>query len=130
MRILEHYPTVDAADIETEAAFWAALLGGEVADADAEGADAARWRDVVVGGRTVLGIQRADDHVPPTWPADGVPLQMHLDLYVERAELTAAVEEAIALGARSLQAPEDPSASSGFHVLADPAGHPFCLCWD
>ena len=24
---------------------------------------------------------------------------------------------------------DDPTASEGFQVYADPAGHPFCLCW-
>jgi len=32
-------------------------------------------------------------------------------------------------GRALLQAAEDLSATSGFQVYADPAGHPFCLCW-
>jgi predicted enzyme related to lactoylglutathione lyase len=52
---------------------------------------------------------------------------MHLDLYVE--DIAAAHEEAVGIGARLLQAAEDLSATSGFQVYADPAGHPFCLCW-
>jgi hypothetical protein len=44
-------------------------------------------------------------------------------------DLQAAHDEAIALGARFLQAAEDLSTSDGFQVYADPAGHPFCLCW-
>jgi hypothetical protein len=34
----------------------------------------------------------------------------------------------MALGARLLQA-ADLTSRSGFQVYADPAGHPFCLCW-
>jgi hypothetical protein len=35
----------------------------------------------------------------------------------------------LALGGRVLQATADPGAAEGFQVDADPAGHPFCLCW-
>jgi hypothetical protein len=35
----------------------------------------------------------------------------------------------IGLGARLLKAADDPNAEQGFQVYADPAGHPFCLCW-
>ena len=52
---------------------------------------------------------------------------MHLDLWV--GDLPAAHKEAIALGARLLKAADDPAAAEGFQVYADPAGHPFCLCW-
>jgi hypothetical protein len=33
------------------------------------------------------------------------------------------------LGGRLLKAADDPAAASGAQVYADPAGHPFCLCW-
>jgi hypothetical protein len=58
----------DAADLDAESNFWAALLGGSV---------------------------------------------VHLDLHVDD------------LGS----AHDDPTAEEGFQVYADPAGHPFCLCW-
>jgi predicted enzyme related to lactoylglutathione lyase len=63
--------------------------------------------------------------VAPQWP-DGEPQQIHLDLYVD--DIAAAHAAAMALGARVLQAAEL-TAPSGFQVYADPAGHPFCLCW-
>jgi len=44
------------------------------------------------------------------------------------ADIVAADEEARRLGAVVLQK-ADMSAPSGFVVYADPAGHPFCLCW-
>ena len=53
--------------------------------------------------------------------------QLHLDLWVD--DLTAAHEQAISLGARLLQAADDPEAAEVFQVYADPAGHPFCLGW-
>jgi predicted enzyme related to lactoylglutathione lyase len=44
-------------------------------------------------------------------------------------DAAAAHDEAVALGARLLQAADDLASGSGFQVYADPAGHPFCLCW-
>jgi hypothetical protein len=90
----------DAADLAAESTFWAGLLGGTV---DAEN----DWHSVFVDGEWRLGFQHAPNHVPPNWP-DGMPQQqLHLDVWVDNL----------------LEAAE------GFQVYADPAGHPFCLCW-
>lgn len=35
----------------------------------------------------------------------------------------------MSLGATVLKEPDDDSAPDAFRVYADPAGHPFCLCW-
>ena len=37
----------------------------------------------------------------------------------------------MSLGAKLLKAAEErpPTATDNFQVYADPAGHPFCLCW-
>ncbi len=72
------------------------------------------------------GIQLAPNHVRPQWP-DGAPQQMHLDVWVD--DLKGAHEEAISLGAQLLQAADDLELAEDFQVYADPAGHPFCLCW-
>jgi predicted enzyme related to lactoylglutathione lyase len=119
MRITRQIVVFDAADIATESAFWAGLLGGTV-DADDD------WHNVIVDGEWRLGIQLAPNHVPPQWP-DGAPQQIHLDLFVD--DITTAHAEAIGLGARLLKPADDTSTASGFQVYADPAGHPFCLCW-
>jgi predicted enzyme related to lactoylglutathione lyase len=108
----------DAADLSAESQFWAGLLGGRVVE---DGA----WHSVVVGGAWVIGVQHAPDHVEPQW-SDGV--RVHLDLFV--SDLEQAHAEAMQLGARLLKAAEDPLAPEGFQVYADPAGHPFCLCWE
>jgi hypothetical protein len=81
---------------------------------------------VLVDGEWRLGIQLAPNHVPPDWP-DGTPQQIHLDLWVD--DLKSAHKEAISLGARLLKPADDLKAVEGFQVYADPAGHPFCLCW-
>ena len=122
MKIMRQVVVFDAADPAAESAFWAGMLGGQVI-ADDDGG----WHSVIdADSRWVIGIQLAPNHVPPEWP-DGNPQQIHLDLHVE--DFATAHEEAIALGARLLQASEDPTADEGFQVYADPAGHPFCLGW-
>jgi predicted enzyme related to lactoylglutathione lyase len=119
MKIRRQIIVFDAADIAAESAFWAGLLDGTV-DAEDD------WHSIMVDGEWRLGVQLAPDHVPPEWP-DGTPQQIHLDLYVD--DLASAHEHAMALGARLLQPARDPEAAEGFQVYADPAGHPFCLCW-
>ncbi|MEJ3751047.1 VOC family protein [Actinomycetes bacterium KLBMP 9797] len=119
MKIRHRMIVFDAADLDAESTFWAGMLGGTV-----DGGD--RWRNIWVDGDWQLGVQFAPNHVPPDWP-DGTPQQVHLDLYVD--DLDAAHEQAIALGARLLKATDDRAADRGVQVYADPAGHPFCLCW-
>ncbi|HQY34559.1 VOC family protein [Actinotalea sp.] len=119
MRITRQYLVVDAADLGAESSFWAGLLGGTVEAGD-------DWHSVVVDGEQRMAFQLAPDHVPPQWP-DGAPQQMHLDLFVD--DIRAAHDEAEALGATLLQASADLDARGGYQVYADPAGHPFCLCW-
>lgn len=125
MEILKQYPVLDTDDVDAEADFWATVLGG-TAEPDFQSA-ACEWRTIVVDGREVLGIQLAPDHVRPQWPDGPQDQQMHLDLYI--ADLEAAHAEVTGLGAELLQPAEDPAAARGFQVYADPAGHPFCLCW-
>lgn len=111
----------DAADLAAESAFWAAVLGGEV-DAEDD------WHSVSdAEGRWRIGVQLAPDHVVPDWPDGPQRQQIHLDLWV--TDLAAAHDEVLALGARLLREDPDPDADERFHVYADPAGHPFCLCW-
>jgi len=104
----------DAADLQAESAFWAGLLDGTVQAGD-------RWHNVWVDGTWQIGVQLAPDHVPPTWPDGASSQQIHLDFYLE--DLEAGHEKVLALGGRLLKE------TDGFRVYADPAGHPFCLCW-
>lgn len=118
MNIAKRITVFDAADLGAESRFWAGVLGGTV-DADDD------WHTVSVAGEPQLGFQFAPDHRPPEWP-DGESQQIHLDLYVD--DVAAAHDEVLALGATLLQS-ADLDAAEGFRVYADPAGHPFCLCW-
>jgi catechol 2,3-dioxygenase-like lactoylglutathione lyase family enzyme len=119
VKIARSTVVLDAPNLDAVSSFWAGLLGGKV-EADDD------WHTVYVDGEPRIGVQLAPDHIPPQWP-DGTPQQIHLDLYVD--DVAAAHEEAMALGARLLQPADDLTTSAGFQVYADPAGHPFCLCW-
>jgi predicted enzyme related to lactoylglutathione lyase len=119
MRINHRVVVFDAADLSSESSFWAGVLGGEV-DAEDD------WHMVFVDGDPHIGVQLAPNHVPPDWP-DGTPQQVHLDLWVEDIEEARA--RVTSLGARMLKAAEGGESGDDFEVYADPAGHPFCLCW-
>ena len=115
MRIQHTVVVFDAADINRESSFWAAVLGGTIlADTD--------WHSIRVYGQPRMAVQLAPNHVPPDWP-DGSPQQIHVDLWVDEVEPAEA--EVLSLGARLLRAVDEEQ----FRVYADPAGHPFCLCW-
>ncbi len=121
MKLLRHVVVFDAADVSSESRFWASMLDGRVIDEDP------RFHCVIDGdGSWVIGVQSAPGHVPPSWP-DGAPQQVHVDLHVE--DPTAAIEQALDLGARVLERNGDPVDPGGHHVFADPAGHPFCIGW-
>ena len=62
-----------------------------------------------------------------TWPDPQVPQQLHLDLTVGTVqELTVQHDRAVALGASKLL-DRSTDAEEPLYVLADPAGHPFCI---
>jgi len=121
MKLTRYVVVFDAADVEAESAFWAAMLDGQVVDDDTN------FHCVIdADEHWLIGVQRAPGHVPPQWP-DGNPQQIHLDLHVE--DLQSAHDRAVSLGATLLQPAADPDAEEGFQVYADPAVHPFCLGW-
>lgn len=119
MNITHTLVVLDAANIDEVSTFWAGVLGGQV-EADDD------WHTVNVDGTARLAVQLAPNHVRPDWP-DGEPQQIHLDLQV--TDVAAAHEEVTGLGARPLGGVKDFTVPEGFQVYADPAGHPFCLCW-
>ncbi len=122
MNINHQIIVFDAADLGAQSSFWSGMLGGTV-DAEDD------WHTVLVDGEPKIGVQLAPDHRPPQWP-DGVPQQIHMDLWVQDFE--EAHDQVMALGARVLQSVDalDPDRPDAFQVYADPAGHPFCLCFD
>ena len=120
MRIMHQVVVFDAADLAAESAFWAGVLDGTV---DAED----QWHMVMVDGRPRVGVQLAPDHVPPDWPNGATHQQIHIDLWVE--DFPAAHDRVMSLGATVLKPAANVDSPDNFQVYADPAGHPFCLCW-
>ena len=91
-------------------------------------ADDEDWLVLVdADGSRVLAFQEVPTLDRPTWPAHDVPKQMHLDFRVPTvAELQRHRERAEQLGATLLlDRTDDPD--EALYVLADPAGHPFCI---
>jgi hypothetical protein len=120
MRINHQVVVFDAADLSAESDFWAGVLDGTV-DAEDD------WHMVMVDGAPRIGVQLAPDHIPPDWPDGAPPQQIHIDLWVE--DFPAAHYRVMSLGATVLKQAEHVSSNDNFQVYADPAGHPFCLCW-
>ncbi|HWV22690.1 MAG TPA: VOC family protein [Thermomicrobiales bacterium] len=76
----------------------------------------------LVGEQGLLYLfQQVDEYRAPTWPTQERGQQMHLDYRVD--DLEAAVSHAESVGATVIE--QEPGRY--FAVLADPAGHPFCL---
>ncbi|HSJ29147.1 MAG TPA: VOC family protein [Acidimicrobiia bacterium] len=120
MRINHQVVVFDAADLDAESAFWAGVLDG-IIDVD-DG-----WHMVIVDGEPRIGVQLAPNHVPPQWPDGMPPQQIHLDLWVD--DFAEAHARVTSLGATVLKEAAADATFDNFQVYADPAGHPFCLCW-
>lgn len=106
---------LDTANVKGLSAFYEKAAGFTIVDMDDD------WVNMSSPDGWRVALQQANDHVPPRWPDPAYPQQMHLDLLV--ADLDAAVERAVAAGATRL-----PGGGDTYRVLADPSGHPFCLC--
>jgi catechol-2,3-dioxygenase len=120
---------LETRDPQGLARFYSELLGLPITGVDVD------WVDIGNPDTTRLSFQQAPEHQPPRWPDPGSSMQFHLDIDVD--DIEEAEARALALGATRLgwdSATEEarglrPVSASGFRVYADPAGHPFCLCW-
>ena len=74
-------------------------------------------------GAQPLMFQQITEYHAPRWPDPAYPQQVHLDVTVD--DVDAAEAAVLELGATSLS-----SGGVNWRVYADPAGKPFCLCWD
>jgi catechol 2,3-dioxygenase-like lactoylglutathione lyase family enzyme len=106
---------LDCPDPQTLSKFYAELLGMPIVSTDDD------W--IGIGDESGhLSFQLAPDHQPPRWPDPNYPQQFHLDITVD--DITVAEDKVLSMGAARL-----PGGGETFRVYADPAGHPFCLCW-
>lgn len=125
---------LDATDARVVAEFYRVLLGYVYRAGDETpppGQPDPRGEDWLVlrdrNGDARLAIQRVAELPTATWPDPQVPQQLHLDLTVPSVhELAVHRHRALSLGAEELldrsADPDEP-----LYVLADPAGHPFCI---
>lgn len=107
--------TLDCADPQVLAEFWAQALDGKVAYSSEN------FVGVETPGGMWVGAYRIDGYEPPDWPDGGPPKQFHLDFAVD--DLDTAERAALALGATKAAHQPEPDR---WRVLLDPAGHPFC----
>lgn len=126
------HTAIDAADCRALGEFYRQWLGLHYREGDEPPSDGrpddADWLVLIDDhGNRVVTIQEKKDTRAPTWPSEDVPLQMHMDFAVPTVDaLEQHRERAEQLGARLLY---DRSADEEepLFVMADPAGHPFCL---
>jgi catechol 2,3-dioxygenase-like lactoylglutathione lyase family enzyme len=112
------HTVLDCPDPRALAEFYMQLLGMRI---ERESDD---W--VVImddADRHRLAFQRVPDFREPRWPDPQRPQQFHIDVMVDDIEPAEAA--ALKIGATRL-----PYDSPDHRVYADPAGHPFCLCWE
>jgi catechol 2,3-dioxygenase-like lactoylglutathione lyase family enzyme len=112
---------IDCDDAQAMAEFYGRLLGWEVT--------MSRPHWVLMqdpAGGTGLSFQADPAYRAPTWPEQpsDQDKMLHLDIKVD--DLDAAVEHAVAAGARLA----DYQPRDRVRVMLDPAGHPFCLFLD
>lgn len=127
------HTALDTTDARGLAEFYRQLLGLQYRSGDEPPADGAPdagadWLVLVdQDGHRKLAVQEVETLAPSTWPAHDVPMQMHIDFSVASVEdLHRHRQRAEELGARILldRSLDD---DEPLYVLADPAGHPFCI---
>jgi catechol-2,3-dioxygenase len=113
---------LDCPDPRGLAAFYQELLGGDIVD------DEPTWVKLRDGKQVALAFQRVDDYRPPRWPSADQPQQFHIDVTVD--DVDQAEQQVLALGATKHELQPGEDQGDNWRVYLDPAGHPFCLCWD
>jgi hypothetical protein len=126
------HTVLDSTDVRGLAEFYRELLGLEYRPGDEPPTDGspddADWVVLLEpGGRRVLAVQLVERLERTTWPEHDVPMQLHMDFTVDDVdEVERHRSRAEALGATLvLDRTDDPD--EPLYVLADPAGHPFCI---
>lgn len=125
---------IDTADARASAEFYRELFGLAYRPGDEPppaGTPDERGRDWLVlrspGGGPGVAFQQVANQPASTWPDDAVPQMLHLDSTVPTVEeLHSAQRRALELGATVLLDRTDDD-EEPLWVLADPAGHPFCI---
>ncbi len=108
------HTVLDTPDVRGLAEFYRELLGlvyrpGDEPPADGTPDDADWLVLTEEDGTRRLAFQEVPELTPTTWPSHEVPMQLHLDMSLEVL----------------LHRTDEPEEL--LYVLADPAGHPFCI---
>jgi hypothetical protein len=126
------HTALDSTDCRGLAEFYRQFLGlryrpGDEPPEDGT-ADDADWLVLSdEAGRRVFAFNQVEELARATWPTDDVPKQMHHDFRVSSvAELERQRRRAEDLGATLLY-DRSHDEDEPLYVLADPAGHPFCI---
>jgi catechol 2,3-dioxygenase-like lactoylglutathione lyase family enzyme len=114
---IARYPVVvlDCPDPQALAEFYGALLDWKIVQNEDFWSVRAEYGDAI-------GFQPVEGYVPPQWPGQDRPQQMHIDVVVDDLD----AGEAAVLGLGATKHGHQPGTT--FRVFLDPAGHPFCLC--
>ncbi|MBA2464107.1 MAG: VOC family protein [Nocardioidaceae bacterium] len=126
------HTALDTTDARGLADFYRQLLGLRYRPGDEPPSnstlDDADWLVLVDDtGIRKLAFQQVSTLPRTTWPSHDVPMQMHIDFAVPTVDdLHRHRRRAEELGARVLLDRTDEEGEP-LYVLADPAGHPFCL---
>jgi catechol 2,3-dioxygenase-like lactoylglutathione lyase family enzyme len=112
---------MDCADTKEMARFYGELLGFEIVHRDG---GFIVMRDPA-GGPTI-SFDTIKNYRSPRWPEEpnAQDKMMHFEMSVD--DLEAAVAHAIACGAKQAEY----QGLDHVRVMLDPAGHPFCLCFE
>jgi catechol-2,3-dioxygenase len=110
---------LDCPDAKALSVFYAELLGKPVTY---EGDGMAM---IGADGEQPVLFQQIEDYTAPRWPDPAYPQQFHIDVTVD--DVDAAEAATLAIGATRLPSQYD---GENWRVYTDPAGKPFCLCWD
>jgi predicted enzyme related to lactoylglutathione lyase len=114
---IARFPVVvlDCPDPQVLAHFYGALLDWAIEEKE-------DWWSIRADYGDGIDFQRVEGYVPPQWPGQDVPQQMHIDVVVD--DLDVAEAAVLELGATK----HEHQPGTTFRVFLDPAGHPFCLC--
>lgn len=105
--------TIDCADPQALSRFYQAVIGGNIASADAEYA-------LLEAGPIGIAFQRIEGYQAPQWP--DAAAHLHFDLQV--SEVEAAGRLLLEAGATK---PEHQPGGGDWTVFCDPEGHAFCI---
>ena len=129
-----HQVVIDTVDARGSAEFYRAVFGLDYREGDEPppvGMDdpaGADWLVLTAGeGGMRLAFQQVDSLIPPTWPENDVPQQLHVDFVVPSIEDLTEIHPVVLAAGGTLRLDRADDKDEPLRVYADPSGHPFCI---